>query len=261
MDQAALITFALSFAAVYFDGRKSQKPLLAWQWLLSKDAGKGAYVIKLFEDCGEIDHVIDLIEEQRNDAKRGLYEMRTARHLAELLRNELLGDGITTPGDIVDANEIVFWYLDKKVSPDMWQYVFAECLAELMIFFDEPLGTTNDVYERLERRNQLDDLRDKCVKVLHADQSRIRAENIEKLAPLAETAVKVTNGGRKGHIATYGDEESKKTARKQWQDWIDDEIKINPRASFEAIKKNVAKRNQVSVHQLKRYTHDSRKKT
>ena len=187
--------------------------------------------------------------------------MRTAKYLAELLRNELLEDGITTPEQIVDANEIVYWYLDKKVSPDMWQYAFADCLAALWIYFDKQLAHTDDVFEKLESSNQLNDLRDRCVRVLHADQSRIRAANIEKLIPLAVIGVKNKKGGVKGHIATYGDKASKEAARKQWQEWIGAEIKINPCASFETIKNNVAKENPVSVHQLKRYTKDPRKKT
>lgn len=209
---------------------------------------------QLFEDYGEIDHVIDLIEEQRNDAKRGPYEMRTAKCLAELL-----GDGITSPEQIVDANEIVYWYLDKKVSPDMWQYAFADCLALLLICFNEPIDVTDDVHEKLERSIQIDDLRDKCVKVLYADQSRIGAADIEKLSPLAKIGVKTRNGGAKGHIATYGDEASKKAKRKQWQEWIDAEIKKHPEKSFENIKRIVAKKHPVSMHQLKRYTHNSRK--
>lgn len=221
---------------------------------------------QLFEDYGEINHVIDLIEEQwtegqYNDGQRDLYEMRTAKHLAELLRNELIEDGITTPGDIVDANEIVFWYLDKKVSPDMWQYAFADCLANLWICFDKQLSRTDDVVEQMDRRNELDDLRDKCVKVFHADQSRIRAENIGKLTPLARVGVEVTKGGTKGQIAAYGDKATKEAKYKGWQKLIDAEIEIKPKASFEAIKKSVANKNSVSVHQLKRYTHDSRKKT
>lgn len=216
---------------------------------------------QLFEDYGEIDHVIYLIEVQWLTEKRGPYEMRTVKYLAESLRNELLEDGFTTPEQIVDANEIVFWYLDKRVSPDMWQYAFADCLAALLSSFDEPLEETADAREKMERGVLLKELRDKCVSVLHADQSRIRAANIEKLIPLAEIGVKTKYGGVRGHIATYGDRASKEAKRKQWQEWIDAEIERNPRHSFELIKKNVAKKHPVSMHQLKRYTRNSRKKT
>ncbi|SEN63599.1 hypothetical protein [Nitrosomonas marina] len=216
---------------------------------------------QIFQDHGEIDHVIYLIEEQWNDTHRNQYEMRTAKCLADFLRDELLSNGNTEPSEIVDANEIVFWYLDKRVSPDMWQYAFADCLASLLLYFYEPAGITDDVYERLERNNQINDLREKCVKVLHADLARISAAKINRMTPFAETGRKTILGGKLGHEKVYGDQASKDAERKLWQEWVNEEIEQNPNLSFEKIKKNVEKKKPVSVHQLKRHTQDPRKKT
>lgn len=216
---------------------------------------------QIFEDYGEVEHVIYLIEEQWKDTHRNQYEMRTAKILAEFLRDELLNNGNVRPEDIVDANEIVVWYLDRKVSPDMWQYVFADCLASLLIYFYKPIGVTDDVYEELERSNQINDLREKCVRVLHADIARIGAAKINRMMPFAETGRKTTTGGKKGHEKVYGNQSSKDEKRKQWQQWVNDEIEQNPNLSFEKIKENVADQKPVSVHQLKRYTQDPRKKT
>lgn len=214
---------------------------------------------QVFSDFDEIEHVIDLIEDQWQVPKDGGHGMPTAEYLSELLRNELLEDGRTTPEQIVDVNEIVYWYLDKKVSPGMWQYAFADCLARLLSDFKEPIGTTDDVHEKLDRRNQLNELRDKCVKVLHTDLSRIRAANIKKLLPSAGTGEKVKTGGKRGHEKVYGTEEKKEADRKQWQEWLDIETANNPKLGIGKLRKIVEKKYPVSIHQLKRYTKDPRK--
>lgn len=79
---------------------------------------------------------------------------------------------------------------------------------------------------------------------------------------LIEIGRSVKDGGTKGHESAYGTKEKKNKKRREYQDWIDVVARKHPEWSFEAIKKQVAKEQsgRVSIHQLKRYTKDPRKK-
>jgi predicted CopG family antitoxin len=79
---------------------------------------------------------------------------------------------------------------------------------------------------------------------------------------LAEIGEQVKEAGKKGQETAYGSKVIKNETRKKWQSLVEAQIKATPTLSFEEIKKRVAKdkKNNVSIHQLKRYTIDTRKK-
>ena len=81
-----------------------------------------------------------------------------------------------------------------------------------------------------------------------------------KLELLVATGQTLIDGCKKNHEALYGTKVEKENERTMWQSWVDAEIKNHPNHSFENIKALVVKNHpqDVSIHQLKRYTKDSR---
>lgn len=82
-----------------------------------------------------------------------------------------------------------------------------------------------------------------------------------RMKPLADTAEKLSSGGKKGHEGSYGTQTDKAIKRKKWQELINAAVIENEAWSFERIKSYVVKNNTgtVSASQLKRYTKDPRK--
>lgn len=144
---------------------------------------------QIFQNYDEIDLVIQTIRDELNQAHEtdppSSKEMAAAKRLAEKLRQELL-DGGVAPEQIVDANEIVYWFLDKEAPPGTWQYHFANCLASLLINYDESLGVPRDAKDSFYRNSELMSLEKECLAVLSADLARIREFEINSLTPLAE---------------------------------------------------------------------------
>lgn len=83
----------------------------------------------------------------------------------------------------------------------------------------------------------------------------------DTLQLLADVGKAVKDGGKRANEITYGTQEEKSRKREEWQSWVDDAIKTNPKHSFENIKRLVVKSHleKVSAAQLKRYTKDTRK--
>lgn len=118
-------------------------------------------------------------------------------------------------------------------------------------------GMLRDCDSSMELRARLDDLKQLMLKAMVIGVE-LKSDSLELLAGTGESVI---NGGKKGHEATYGTAEEKAEKRVLWQGLIDKVIAKNPSWSFENIKKQVVKLHpgKVSIHQLKRYTKDTRK--
>ena len=92
----------------------------------------------VFTDFGEIEHVLDLIEDQLAAPIDFKYQMETSHVLVDRLRAELLEGGMDETA-IADANELAFWTV-PKLQPDSWEYAFADCLSTLLTTFITPRG-------------------------------------------------------------------------------------------------------------------------
>jgi hypothetical protein len=146
-------------------------------------------VNQIVRDYDEIKHVVERIEEEWSepwdmDASPNWEGLPTVNILVDKLRKELLTHGGATAEQLIDANEILYYYLDAEVLPDMWQYSFAQCLVSMLMDFDEPYIPTNPK-ERLHRSNILRRLEGECAAVLMSDLARIREANVTSLTPLA----------------------------------------------------------------------------
>jgi hypothetical protein len=145
---------------------------------------------QIFRDYEEIKDVIYTIEQEWSAPYDPGYPprgkgMRVAKRLADELRQELLGHGGAIPEQLIDPNEIIYYYQDVEVFPDTWQYTFAECLTLLLTHFDASAGLPSDPKDRLYLNNLVVELEKACVAVLHADLSRLREYDVKALAPLA----------------------------------------------------------------------------
>ena len=139
----------------------------------------------IFTDYGELEHVLDLIEDQLAAPIDSKYPMEAAHVLAQRLRAELLEGGMDEAA-IADANELV-WTV-PRLQPDTWKYAFADLLSTLLSTFQNPYGETTDAYDALARRQELEHLKERCLAVLTADIARVRLKVIRQLKPLAEFA-------------------------------------------------------------------------
>lgn len=144
---------------------------------------------QIFKNSNQIKHLVKKIEKEWDepwdmDVSRPWKGLPTVNILRYELHKELLMQGGATPEQLIDANEILYYYLNTEVSRDMWQYSFADCLISLLTDFDEPFVPTN-ARERLIRGNILTGLEQKCVAVLMSDLARIRKAKVHALAPLA----------------------------------------------------------------------------
>lgn len=145
----------------------------------------------IFGDYEEIRHVIGLIKDQWEAPPDGTPEgdvMETAHYLMGLLREELIQHGGVTAEQLVDSNEIVHWYLpdESLVTKDMWQYAFADCIAKLMLYFDQPIGPSDEAAQRLAREVELTRLEQSFVAVFQADARRHLSKSVAVMKPDAE---------------------------------------------------------------------------
>lgn len=140
----------------------------------------------VFLDYEEIQHVLFLIEEQQAAPIDWPYQMETAHVLADHLRTELLEGGVDE-AKIVDGGELAFWTV-PKMQPGTWEHAFADCLATLLTTFQTPYGTITDAEDGLYRWEELNSLKEKCIRILVADKSRFRLKAVHELKPLAQFA-------------------------------------------------------------------------
>lgn len=146
----------------------------------------------------------------------------------------------------------------------------ADALAEIELKHGVPVGASyqseivstlrdmlRDCDSSIELRARLDDLKLLLLKAMVIGVE-LKSDSLKLLAGTGESVI---NGGKKGHEATYGTAEKKAEKRLRWQEWVDEVIAHHPSWSFENIKKQVEKNHpgEVSIHQLKRYTKDTRK--
>lgn len=160
----------------------------------------------IFVDCEEIKHVLALIKDQWEappDGSPAGPNMETARYLIKLLREELIQHGGVTAEQVADANEIVHWYLPEEhlVTPDMWQYAFADCMATLMLYFDQPIGPSDKAAERLAREVELTRLEENFVAVFQADARRHLSRYITDMKPDAKRGATVRDCLRQNQAA------------------------------------------------------------
>jgi hypothetical protein len=160
----------------------------------------------IFGDYEDIKHVLALIKDQWEappDGSPAGPKMETAHYLIKLLREELIQHGGVIAEQVADANEIVHWYLpvESLVTPDMWQYAFADCMAKLMLYFVQPIGPSDKAAERLAHAGELDRLGESFVAVFQADARRHLSKSFTDMKPDARRGAAVRDRLRQNQSA------------------------------------------------------------
>lgn len=195
----------------------------------------------MFEDLGELDHILSSLDEWAI--------MPYGSDLTYLT-------GIHSPL-VADLKKVMQGVRDREIETIKKNPGLQVGFSTHSKFLGELYGLLIDKNTPSKLSAYLDEIKRL---LLLANNICLDVQN-GRLEPLAATGKAVKDGGKKGHKATYGSDDDKAEMRSVWQLWVDEEIKNHPNHSFENIKSLVAKNhpNQVSVHQLKRYTKDSRK--
>lgn len=172
--------------------------------------------MKQILDDSELQNVLHAIEEQwrRNPAEAR--HVPTAHYLAELIRRELIECGGVEEEQIANANNIAHWFLPYGSAPGSWQYVFADCLLCLMLYFTGPIGEQTSSADKGYALSIWQDFERRLTALLTADVGRLDAQHrraaeqsLARLAPAAKKMERVWDGGDKGRIggATHSDPE------------------------------------------------------
>lgn len=190
----------------------------------------------MFEDLGELEHVFGMLDEScKYPPEDGLEWICGKTSLLIKHVNQLL-----------QAVEKI----EREHGVRAGTSHQSEILATLW-------GMLRDCGSSIDIKARLDDLKQLMLKAMVIGVD-LKYDGLELLAATGE---RVKNGGKKGHEVTYGSAEEKAEKRALWQRWVDEVIADHPSWSFENIKKQVEKSHpgEVSLHQLKRYTKDTRK--